>query len=149
MRPNWPNLVVKRRKQGHCRNFQFCVFTYLQGSFLFESIYNLHKSWSISNKTSTHTSPQCYIAFYPLWSFSPLRDFRTITVFDPITTHTPISAQSSNFIVFRLQAMYLILYKIIYCWYSFELPRQVEAIQMSTNNICFYKKCRKILRRYH
>ena len=24
------------------------------------------------------------------------------------------------------------------CWYSFELPRLVEAIQMSTNKVCFY-----------
>ena len=35
------------------------------------------------------------------------------------------------------------LYKSIYCGYSFELPvqvcKQVEAIQMSTNNICFVK----------
>ena len=32
------------------------------------------------------------------------------------------------------------LYKSICCGYSFELPRQVEAIQMSTHNICFYKE---------
>ena len=31
------------------------------------------------------------------------------------------------------------LYKSICCLYSFELPQLVEAIQMSTNNICFYK----------
>ena len=31
------------------------------------------------------------------------------------------------------------LYKSICCWYSFELPRLVEAIQMSTHNICLYK----------
>ena len=29
------------------------------------------------------------------------------------------------------------LYKSICCGYSFELPLLVEAIQMSTNNICF------------
>ena len=44
----------------------------------------------------------------------------------------------------------LTLYKSIYCKYPFELPRQVyksilwvlivEAIQMSTHNICFYKE---------
>ena len=27
-------------------------------------------------------------------------------------------------------------YKSICCWYSFELPRLVEAIQKSTNNVC-------------
>ena len=32
------------------------------------------------------------------------------------------------------------LYKSICCGYSFELPRLVEAIQMSTHNICFYKE---------
>ena len=39
------------------------------------------------------------------------------TVFDPISAHTPISAQSSNFIVFRLQ----VLYNSICCRYSAEL----------------------------
>ena len=32
------------------------------------------------------------------------------------------------------------LYKSICCWYSAELPRLAEAIQMSTNNLCFYKE---------
>ena len=31
------------------------------------------------------------------------------------------------------------LYKSICCWFSFELPQLVEAIQMSTNNIYVYK----------
>ena len=35
--------------------------------------------------------------------------------------------------------LFWLTYKIICCWYSFELPRHVEAIQMSTNNICFCK----------
>ena len=65
------------------------------------------------------------------------------TLFDPITAHTPISAQSSDSIVFRLQAMYLLLYKIVCCWFSSELPRLVKAIQMSTNNIWFYKENQK------
>ena len=63
------------------------------------------------------------------------------TIFDLITAHAPISAQSSNLVVFRLKPVYFyLLYKNICCWYSFELPRQVEAIQMSTNNIRFYKE---------
>ena len=33
--------------------------------------------------------------------------------------------------------------KNICCWYSFELPGKVKAIQMSTNNICFYKEADK------
>ena len=35
------------------------------------------------------------------------------------------------------------LYKGICCGYAFELHRQVDAIQMSTNNICFYKEVDK------
>ena len=35
------------------------------------------------------------------------------------------------------------LLKSIFCWYSFELPRLVEAIQISTNNICLYKEAEK------
>ena len=31
----------------------------------------------------------------------------------------------------------------ICCWYSFELPRLVEAIQMCTNNICLYEEVDK------
>ena len=35
------------------------------------------------------------------------------------------------------------LYKNICCGYSFELPHLVEAIQMSSHNICFYKEVDK------
>ena len=35
------------------------------------------------------------------------------------------------------------LYKSIYCGYSFELHRQVDAIQMGTHNICLYKEVDK------
>ena len=34
-------------------------------------------------------------------------------------------------------------HKGIYCGYSFELHRQVDAIQMSTHNICLYKEVDK------
>ena len=37
----------------------------------------------------------------------------------------------------------IFLYKGICCGYSFELHRQVDAIQMSTNNICLYKEVDK------
>ena len=72
---------------------------------------------------------------------SPENKSIPITVFDLITAHTPISAQSSiKWSLYDSHAFYLLLYKSICCWYSFELPRQVvEAIQMSTNNICFYR----------
>ena len=35
------------------------------------------------------------------------------------------------------------LYKIICCGYSFELHRQVDAIQMGTHSICLYKEVAK------
>ena len=35
------------------------------------------------------------------------------------------------------------LYKNICCRYSFELPRLVKAIQMSSHKICFYKEVDK------
>ena len=35
------------------------------------------------------------------------------------------------------------LYKNICCGHSFELPQLVEAIQMSSHNICFYKEVDK------
>ena len=35
------------------------------------------------------------------------------------------------------------LYKNIYCGYSFELPRLVEAIQMSSHDICMHKEVDK------
>ena len=35
------------------------------------------------------------------------------------------------------------LYKNICCGYSFELPRLVEAIQMSSHSICYYKEVDK------
>ena len=34
----------------------------------------------------------------------------------------------------------------ICCWYSFEFPRQIEAIQMCTNKICSYKAINKSTR---
>ena len=37
-----------------------------------------------------------------------------------------------------MQNFSVFLYKIICCWYSFELPQLVKAIQMSTNNIQSY-----------
>ena len=73
------------------------------------------------------------------------------TVVDLITAHAPISAQSSNLVVFRLQPVYfyLLLYRNICCGYLFELPWQVEAIQTSTHNICFYKENQKVISHKH
>ena len=35
------------------------------------------------------------------------------------------------------------LYKSICCGYSFELHRQVDAIQMGSHNLCLYKEVNK------
>ena len=43
----------------------------------------------------------------------------------------------------------LLLYKGICCGYSFELHRQVDAIQMSTHNICLCKESQKNSRSHH
>ena len=42
--------------------------------------------------------------------------------------------------VFFFLYVFDFLYKNMCCWYSFELPQFVEAIQMSTNNKRFYKE---------
>ena len=70
---------------------------------------------------------------------------RQHTVFDLITAHTPISAQSGNSVVsdYSQCTFSLLLYKGICCGYSFELHRLVDAIQMSTHNICLYKENQK------
>ena len=80
---------------------------------------------------------------------SAVSDLCVHCLFRPNTSDTviyliTISAQSSNLVVFRLQPVYfyLLLYKNICFWYAFELPRQVEAIQMSIN-ICFYEENQK------
>ena len=57
----------------------------------------------------------------------------------------PISAQSRNsvFSDYSQCTFSLLLYKGICCGYSFELHRLVDAIQMSTHNICLYKENQK------
>ena len=42
-----------------------------------------------------------------------------------------------------MQFFFYFLFKSICCGYSFELHRQVDAIQMSTHNICLYKEVKK------
>ena len=81
----------------------------------------------------------CFIQSLHLADKLPFYLTIRITVFDLITTHAPISAKSSNFVVFRLQPVYfyLLLSKTC-CGYLPELPRQVEAIQTNTHNVCFY-----------
>ena len=65
-----------------------------------------------------------------------------ITVFHLITAHTPKSAvkQFPSLQNTASVLLCLFLYKGICCGYTFELHRLVDAIQMSTHNICFYNK---------
>ena len=62
----------------------------------------------------------------------------TYTLFDLLTAHAPIRQLP----VFRLQPVYfyLLLYKTYVVGTHLRLPRLVEAIQMSINNICFYRE---------
>ena len=59
--------------------------------------------------------------------------------------------QPRNLVIFKLHLVYfyLLLYEGICYWYLFELPQQVEAIQMSTNNMLLRRKLEKILHKYH
>ena len=54
--------------------------------------------------------------------------------------HTVKEFQSLLITVLVLKRL---LYKSLCCGQLFELPREVEAIQMSINNIAFIKKIRK------
>ena len=85
-----------------------------------------------------------------LLSDSTVLALNSVTIFNLITAHAPVSAQSSNLVVFRLQPVYFCLLQFkTCCGYSFELPQQVEAIQMSTHNIRFYKEIQKIIWHKH
>ena len=90
-----------------------------------------------------------------------MKGIQISTLLELITAHTAICSQSSNFLVFSLQPVYIYFYLHIYkskcCWYSFELPfwylfelpLQVEAIHLSTNNICFYKESKNKSHKHH
>ena len=74
-----------------------------------------------------------------------LIQIRMHTIFHLITAHTPISAVK-KFRSLQITASVLfslLLYKGICCGYSFELHRLVDAIQMSSHNICLYKENQK------
>ena len=49
----------------------------------------------------------------------------------------------TNLMIFMRICFSDFLYKTICCVYSFELHRQVDAIQMGTHNICLYKEVDK------
>ena len=87
------------------------------------------------------------LLLYKSIRYSPkmyLFTIKQLNIFDLITAQTHISAVKL-FLSLQItnRVLILLLYKSIRCWYSFELPQQVEAIQMSTNNLCFYKETQK------
>ena len=51
--------------------------------------------------------------------------------------------QKRTYLMMTMRFFSDFLYKGICCWYSFELHRQVSAIQMSTYNICLCKEVKK------
>ena len=51
--------------------------------------------------------------------------------------------QQRPYLVFMCVFFLIFFIKTICCGYSFELHRQVDAIQMGTHNICLYKEVDK------
>ena len=51
--------------------------------------------------------------------------------------------QKTTYLMMIMRFFSDFLYKCICCGYSFESHRQVDAIQMSTHNMCLYKKVDK------
>ena len=51
--------------------------------------------------------------------------------------------QKRTYLMMTMRFFSDFLYKCICCGYSFELHRQVDAIQMSTHNICLCKEVKK------
>ena len=127
--PCWVVKISNTSQTGHTGN-----------SFQTGQNGQLIQNWS---KQAPHPKPATHYSIEGLLFVN----YNTPTVFDLITAHAPISAQSSNLVVFTSQPVYfyLILYKNICCGYSFKLPWQVEAVQIRTYNICFYKENQKII----
>ena len=53
--------------------------------------------------------------------------------------HVPTKQDQQRTYLMMYMRYYYFLYKSIFCGYSFELHRQVDAIQMGTQNICIFK----------
>ena len=60
-----------------------------------------------------------------------------------ITKDTLLKDQQMTYLMKFMQFFSVFLYKNIYYGYSFELHRQVDAIQMCTHNICLYTEVDK------
>ena len=64
--------------------------------------------------------------------------------------HVPTKRdQQRTFLILYMRLFFYFLYKSICCGYSFELHRQVDAIQMGTHNICIYKEVDKTYTDYN
>ena len=98
-----------------------------------------HKGWRLV-KPQLSQSVVLYWAM-PVPALLPAYVFGILyTVFDLITTHAPIMAQSSNSSDYSRCTFCLLPYKGICYGYPFELHQLVDAVQMNTNTICFYKE---------
>ena len=79
----------------------------------------------------------CFKAPCPVF-FSFIVFTFTGTLFEPVTTHTPLSAQSSNFLVFRLQPAFIYLFLLTYV-----IGTHLNCLdlfrQLSTTSIYFKK----------
>ena len=68
---------------------------------------------------------------------------KVITIAHPEQSSGELTSQKRPCLMIIMRFFSNFIYKGICCGYSFELHRQVDAIQMSTHNICFYKEVKK------
>ena len=125
------------------------VFMYLttQQGFLY-SINKFPNSQQVS-----FTPPFLLVIHIRGYIATDKRDVQINTVFDLIMAHTLISAVKQFRSLQITASVFCLLHKGVCCGYPFELHQLVDAIQMSTHNICFYKgnknKTEKTSHKYH
>ena len=119
---------------------------------------NPQSFWCKNHKSYPKSSPQLSVAMISLWN--QIRDYflpKTTAIFlispQKYRIRPNYCTYSYKRTVKRFHSLKitgsvlfcLLLYKGICCGYSFELHRLVDAIQMSTHNICVYKENQKKL----
>ena len=109
----------------------------------------LHRSdcWNIKSKYCIH-----YLFNLKLTSFQGFDGVLSVYRIRPNYRTVPYKRTVKQFRSLQVTAdvfVYLLLYKSICCGYSFELPQQVEAIQMHTYSKCFYKDIQKQISHKH
>ena len=89
-----------------------------------------------------------YIFFNPVFQVSTAKN--EINLFNNhILIVAPVTFAPAGAMTPSAEFLSLLLYKGVCCGYSFELHRQVDAIQMSTHNICLCKESQKKSHSHH